>query len=43
MKANRRLLTMILASALTFGIANAKNDEYKHDNCYNYMRGVEAV
>lgn len=43
MKANRRLLTMILASALTFGIANAKNDEYKHDNCYNYMRGLEAV
>lgn len=34
---------MILASALTFGIANAKNDEYKHDNCYNYMRGLEAV
>ena len=34
---------MILASALTFGIANAKNDEYKHDNCYNYMRGMEAV
>lgn len=43
MKANRRLITMILASALTFGIANAKNDEYKHDNCYNYMRGLEAV
>ena len=43
MKANRRLLTMILASALTFGIANAKNDEYKHDNCYSYMRGLEAV
>lgn len=43
MKANRRLLTMILASALTFGIANAKNDDYKHDNCYNYMRGLEAV
>lgn len=34
---------MILASALTFGIANAKNDEYKHDNCYNYQRGMEAV
>ena len=34
---------MILASALTFGIANAKNDEYKHDNCYSYMRGLEAV
>ena len=43
MKANRRLITMILASALTFGIANAKNDEYKHDNCYNYQRGMEAV
>lgn len=34
---------MMLAGALAFGTAHAEAKKYKHESCYNYMRGIEAV
>lgn len=40
----KAILTLILACAFTCVSAkNEKVEEYKHDNCYNYKRGVEEV
>lgn len=34
---------MMLAGALAFGAAHAAEKKYKHESCYNYMRGIEAT
>lgn len=42
MNANK-LLSLILAGAMTCAVAHAEKKDYKHEGCYNYQRGIEAV
>ncbi len=43
MNASKHIFSLALACVMACSVAHAEKKAYKHENCYNYQRGMEAV